>query len=651
MHSLPADSPIGPAADKSPAARHLLLGTAGHIDHGKSSLVRALTGTDPDRLPEEKQRGMTIELGFAHLEAGEFTFGLVDVPGHERFVRTMVAGATAIDMVLLVVASDDSVMPQTREHVDILRLLGVRYGVVALSKRDLVDAETAEMASAEVAELLADTPMAGFPIVPVSSLTGEGLPELRAALRQQAELVPVRPSSTVFRLAVDRVFTVHGRGTVVTGSAVLGSIDVGASLELLPAGRPCRVRGLQTHFTQADSLHVGQRVAINLVGLDKEDLARGDELATPGFLIPASLLHVRIYALTANAAPIKTGLLARLCIGTAEHICRLRLLEAPSVAPGGSALAELRVRSPLAAIWGQRFILRDETDVRTLGGGVVLRPAARRIARGTTEDLAGLRALESSDELERLEECLRYDPACAHDPLAVLRCTGIAPQQFDDRLSELEQAGRLRRIGGQRLYAAGMIRAALERARRWLEAYHARHPDEPGCPTDVFAGWLKRRWGAELGEHLMAELLAGPVRRLGRYCCLEAFAPKLTAEEKRLLDAIAAEYAEAGFQPPVPAALRCLGGAGPDRIRKLMKIAVATGDIIQISPEIFLHRERLEDLKLRLARRITETGGVSVADIRDLTGSTRKFVVPLVEYLDRIGFTQRTGDQRVLAAK
>ncbi len=517
--------------------RYLLLGTAGHIDHGKTSLIKALTGVDTDRLPEEKQRGMTIELGFAHLEVGDAAdavrFGIVDVPGHEKFVRTMVAGATAIDLVLMVVAADDSVMPQTREHFDIIHLLGVQHGVVAVSKCDLVDAEMAELVAEEVHDLLAGSPLADAPIVNVSATTGRGLDDLKRALHTQAQAVARRRTTGLFRLAIDRVFTIHGRGTVVTGSAVSGTVSVGETLELLPAGRRCKVRGPQTHFDQADELRLGQRVAVNLTGVEKDEVHRGDELARPGCLTPSRMLDVQLHTLSTGTKPLKHLQRVRLCMGTRECFARVRLLCAdddqssgrppcrPSVdegakgrsaetptatgvvlkklSPGGTCFAQLETAEPVVAEWGRRFIIRDETDARTLGGGVVLRPVSRRVTRRDLADIAGLKVMLADDDADRIEEVFRFESGQI-DELKLVCLSGVPEDAVNDRIEELKQADRLIVVGDSgQLVAASMIEDCCRRAAERLRQYHQKHPDDPGYLIDSFVGWLKGKWGEAVG--------------------------------------------------------------------------------------------------------------------------------------------------------
>ncbi|RMF73757.1 MAG: selenocysteine-specific translation elongation factor, partial [Planctomycetota bacterium] len=363
----------------APPAPHLVVGTAGHIDHGKSRLVRALTGTDPDRLPEERARGMTIELGFAHARLDDCDVWFVDVPGHEKFIRTMVAGATGVDAALLVVAADDSVMPQTREHAEVLRLLGVQRCIVALTKTDLVDDEWADAVEHETRELLAELGLEAAAVIRTSAVTGRGLDELRAALiaaarRRTADHDPF----AWFRLPIDRAFTIAGRGTVVTGSALHGEVSAGDELELWPHGRRVRVRGLQSHHEQRSAACGHMRLAVNLAGVGLDEVWRGCELATPGYLAPTRLVDVRLATLRMPGKTPAQTLRVRLHLATRELRVELRLLDAPQAAIVRDAYAQLRLAEPMVASWGQRFILRDDAEQRTLGGGVILRPFARR---------------------------------------------------------------------------------------------------------------------------------------------------------------------------------------------------------------------------------------------------------------------------------
>src|SRR5438477_560381 len=381
--------------------RDLILGTAGHIDHGKTSLVKALTGIDCDRLPEEKARGITINIGFATLELGEFRLGIVDVPGHERFIKNMLAGATGIDLAVLVIAADDSIMPQTREHLEILRLLGLRHGLIALTKCDLVDDTTREVVELEIRDLVQGSFLETAPIVPTSAHTARGIPELKAAIAAVCQQVQARTGKEWFRLAIDRSFIVQGHGTVVTGSVTAGTVRVGDEVEWLPKRERVRVRSLQNHDRPVEEVHRGMRAAINLAGVHHEDVIRGQELATPGYLVPSRVVTVRLHCLADARRPIKHRAPVRFHVGTAEIMGTVSLLDCDTVDPGAWGLAQLFLEEPATATWGQPFVIRGPSATQTLGGGQVLQPVAKKVRRRHVEMLERIEKLWTGDAEQR----------------------------------------------------------------------------------------------------------------------------------------------------------------------------------------------------------------------------------------------------------
>jgi len=645
-------TPDPPAVEENRSAtRHYILGTAGHIDHGKTSLVRALTGTDPDRLPEEKRRGMTIELGFAELRVGDIRFGVVDVPGHERFVRTMVAGATAIDIAVLVVAADDSVMPQTVEHVDILNLLGVRRGVVALTKIDMVDPSLIELVAEEVGTLLHGSPLEHAPICPVSSGTGQGLDDLKQQLARAAGDVHVSPPQPPFRMAIDRVFTVQGRGTVVTGSVLRGTADAGDVLELLPTGETCRVRGLQSHGVDSDRVLRGQRAAINLGGVDRQRIERGCELATPGYLKSSYMIDVRLQCLGSARQPIASAATVRLGMGTRETPVRVVLYESERLEPGAVQYAQLRSGEPLVAVHGQRFILRDASATRTIGGGTVLSPVASRRRGEVNETIGILQDLDRGDEADRVEQVLRLARFSRLTDLQLCARAGIELAVLPNIFDRLRSEGRWLPVAGTNIYAVPTaVDDLVRRLNAWLERYHRTHPDEPGRKVDSVLGWLKRMADETLARPLLERLVADrTLKRLGAFVCLPAFAPQLSGADERLLEGMLAEFRAGGFQPPSLESLKVAAHADRKRIDRLVTLAVAIGELVPIEPKMYLHADVERRLRDAVQALIAERGPVTVAEVREVLASSRKFVVPFLEYLDRIGFTRRIDDRRVLA--
>jgi len=632
-------------------SRHFILGTAGHVDHGKTSLVKALTGTDADRLPEEQRRGMTIELGFAELVVGDTRFGVVDVPGHEKFVKTMVAGATGIDIALLVVAADDSVMPQTVEHLDILHLLGVQRGVVAVTKIDAVDSGLISLVVEEVRTLLAGTALKDAPICPVSSLTGAGLDELKRSILEVSRGIERSMPVAPFRMAVDRVFTVQGRGTVVTGSVLRGEVTPGDSLEVFPGPHSCRIRDLQTHGLQQRALSRGQRAAINLSGIDKEKIERGSELATPGYLRPTRLADVILRCLGSNQRPLRSTTTVRLEVGTTDLSVRVVLWEGDSLTPGASGYAQLRSGEPFTVTYGQRFILRDASATRTLGGGTVLRPVARRKRRDTTDMVKSLERLECGRPVERVEEVLRAAGFTQLTDLQVCARAGVELAALPGIRERLREEKRWSAVGGTDAQVTpSAIADVAVRLTAWLKRFHQTHSDQPGRPADAVLGWLERvTMNRTVARPLFDKFVAdGVVRLFGRFAGLPEFTPSLSAADERLLKTMVQEIQSGRFQPPILPELSIAVRGDHKRLARLATLACALGELIAIAPEMYLHADVERELRSLVADLIGRTGPATVAQIREALQSSRKYVVPFVEYLDRVGVTQRVGDQRVL---
>ena len=437
--------------------RHIIIGTSGHIDHGKTRLVGRLTNTNTDRLPEEKARGISIDLGFANWSDGGFQFGVIDVPGHERFVRNMVAGATGMNLGMLVVAADDGVMPQTREHLEIMDLLGLETGLIAITKTDLVDPDFVEFVTEEVRELTEGTFLDGCPIVPVSSETGDGFDELRATLLKMAEQVSSVSEKPVFRMPIDRVFSVTGHGSIVTGSVLSGAVAAGETIELMPEQREVRVRSVQNHGANADDSGARQRTAINLAGVKTEELRRGQELATVGSLEPTTRLIVDVKCLTSSPMELKDRVELNLHLGTTEAPIRLLCGKEP-VKQGTKRIIELRTKEPIVATWGQRFILRRVSPAVTLGGGTILDPgvAPLKRLRSITDHVEGL---QSNDEIERLAGLLRHLDSVPKDPAIAMRRAGVDSRRYDELIQQLQSDGVLQKRWSRRLTGADASRS------------------------------------------------------------------------------------------------------------------------------------------------------------------------------------------------
>jgi selenocysteine-specific elongation factor len=638
-------------------APKLVVGTAGHIDHGKSRLVWVLTGTDPDRLPEEKVRGMTIDLGFAHGQFDGCDISFVDVPGHERFIRNMVAGATGIDVAVLVVAADDSVMPQTREHAEVLSLLGVERCIVALSKMDLVDDEWADAVEDEVRGLLTGFGIQPLCCVRTSAEDGRGVEELRGVLarlarEQSRQAEPYR----WFCLPIDRSFVIPGRGTVVTGSVAHGTVSREDELELWPTAERVRVRDLQSHHDARDSAAGRRRLALNLAGVSREDVARGYTLATPGYLEPARFLDVRLATLRMPGKTRKDVLRLRLHIATSEVLAELRLADKPESETVSGVFAQVKTAEPIVATWGQRFILRDESGMRTLGGGRVLRPVGRLWTARRPIQRQGLQALFEGQPAARLEEVIR---AAEWQPLDDKRLSVRAGLRDEQEAAEmcrrLMGAGKIRVIEAASLRLCvhnSHLQALSEDLQRRLKEFIAANPRLPGLARAQAPAWMPGACPPRLRQALAEWWVShGPVTLEHDHLVPAGKRQELPQVDQALLNAMLNEFDAGAFQPPLIAELKCRTPKNEKRIRELIELSVAQGKLVRFAPDMWLHDRRWKELVERVTGAIRERGGITVADIRTLLNSSRKYVVPIVEALDAAGITRRVGDLRQLGPK
>jgi len=632
--------------------RDLILGTAGHIDHGKTSLIKALTGIDCDRLPDEKKRGITIDIGFATLETAGFRLGIVDVPGHERFIKNMLAGATGIDLALLVVAADDSVMPQTREHLEILKLLGLRHGVIALTKSDLVDATTQEVVELEIRELVQGSFLEDAAIVHTSAHTGLGLDELKKAIAAIGETVVERSGAEWFRMAIDRSFIVQGHGTVVTGSVISGSLRVGDEVAWQPRGELVRVRSLQNHDQPVEEVHRGQRAAINLAGVHHEDVLRGQELATPGYLTPSRVLTVRLHCLDDMKRPIKHRLPIRFHIGAAEIMGAVSLLDCDSIAPGAWGLAQIFLEEPALATWGQPFVIRGSSASTTLGGGQILQPIAKKIRRRHLDTLVRIEQLWSGDAEQRAVNVAWFAGYAGFTPADLVRGANVAPPAAFELIARLLERGELVQLdlGSARklIVHADMIRELDERIVLAVQRMHEQFPLMTSLDRQKVQAQLDYVGDEALVQAAVERLLRqkkllGDARRIAD----AGFKPKLSANLRKLKDKLVAAYLEAGFQPPEPASFAGQAGGNASNLKDLFDVCVAEGHLVAVGGDVFLHADAEADMRKRVLDRLATGPGLTVAEIRDLLGTTRKYAVPFCEYLDRAGVTQRDGDLRV----
>src|SRR5256714_3090043 len=632
--------------------KSIIVGTAGHIDHGKTALVRALTGIDADRLPEEKRRGITIDIGFADLDLGEVRIGFVDAPGHERFVKNMLAGAHGIDVVALVIAADESVMPQTREHFDICRLLGVSKGLIVLTKKDLVDEELLQLARAEAEELVEGSFLEGAPIVSVSSRTGDGIDEVKQALREIGAQVPERSSDYIARLPIDRSFTMKGFGAVVTGTLIAGAIHEGDDLDLLPMGTRVRVRGVQVHGSSVKQADAGQRTAINLAGVESAVIERGMILVEPGRLRTTQIVDASINVLPDAPRPLRSRQRVRVHIGAAELLARVRVLESEGeIKPGARGLAQLRFESPIVAVLGDRFILRAYSPQMTIGGGVILNPfATKHRPRELASARERLTLLAGGDHSQQLAQYI-----IGAGRLGITRSELAARTAWRDEV--IESALQSTAIANSivRLETTLLAREVYDELKnaivREIEAHHKREPLARGLPKET----LHDRFFAGASTEVFREAI-GQMEKDGAFASekeiakMRGHARELSPEDAQAKDKLETAYRNAGVAPPALADAFKNAGLDNTRGRKILQLILDSGSLVKVHGDMLFHQEALDALiqKLR-ARAVTQPDrSIDVGAFKELAGISRKYAIPLLEYFDRQRVTRREGDRRII---
>jgi len=657
-----------------------VIGTAGHVDHGKSTLVHALTGIDPDRLREEKEREMTIDLGFAWLTLPNGkSAGIVDVPGHRDFIENMLAGVGGIDAALFVVAADEGVMPQTREHLAILDLLGIGTGVVALTKVDLAESEEwVELVAADVSETVEGTVLEGAPIIPVSARTGQGLDELMSALQRMLAQVEPRRDLGRPRLPIDRVFTISGFGTVVTGTLTDGCFEVGQQVQVLPRGLKARVRGLQTHKQKVERAAPGSRVAMNLSGVSKADLKRGDVVTIPGWLRPTVLVDVQLHYLpdtlrsssprlrsgqagqTLRSSsgqaqrPLRHNTQLKFFSGTAETMARVRILGQDTLPPGQSGWAQLRLQEPVALSKGDRFIVRIPSPSVTVGGGVVVDPyPSRRHRRFHPEVLTRLETLAQGSPAEILLQALeRKGPVLARDLLSASRLGDAAPDALAQLLDEGQavllgpQQGETRffpknLVSNQLLAASTWWSALTDRISRALFAYHQKFPLRTGIGREALRSGLGLE--ARVFNAVMARATAeGLVADEGAIIRLPSYTVRFNPEQQRQVDALLARFRHQPYTTPsVKESVAAVG-------EEVLGVLIARGDLVQVSSDVLFLPKTYEEIETRICAHLEREGSITLAGTRDMLKTSRKYAQALLEHLDEVGVTRRVGDERIM---
>lgn len=627
----------------------IIIGAAGHIDHGKTALVKALTGIDADRLQEEKRRGITIDLGFAHLELPDpqgqaIRFGFVDVPGHERFVRNMLAGIGGIDLVLLVIAADEGIKPQTREHFDICRLLSIQRGITVLTKSDLVDSDTLDVVRLEVEEFLRGSFLESSPIIPVSALKGTGLDELQKNLVTAAASASVRDAGTITRLPIDRAFTMKGFGTVVTGTLIAGTIRKEDELELFPGNRRVRLRGVQVHGTAAERAVAGERTAVNLAGIEKHEIERGMMLASPGLLEASPRIDVKL-SLLSSAKPLKHGARVHLHAFTSEAIATVNLFEVKQLQPGAEAFAQLRLSAPLLLLPGDRFIIRQFSPVMTVGGGVVLDAFPKpRLKPEIRYAVIKATNLGSPEDILCARIARRWYSGMTLAQL--VRETGWPPAVVRERLaSPLKKNAVV--VAGDRFMCFPAVAALKQLVVSTLERFHDQHSLAPGMQQQTLreklnldAALLSFAIG-ELTREQRLEIKGDLVHLAGRGVVMK----DEEAESRRLIEQA---FASTGLK--VPALKDVLAGLKIDQTRaqKIVTLLLRDKTLIKVSDDLVFHQSALVGLRQQLLIQRAKSSKIDIARFKDLTGVSRKYAIPLLEYLDRERVTRRVGDERII---
>lgn len=632
--------------------KEIILGTAGHIDHGKTSLVRALTGIDTDRLKEEKERGITIELGFAFMDLPSGTHvGIVDVPGHERFVKNMVAGVTGIDMVAMIIASDESIMPQTREHLEICSLLGLQHGLIVLTKRDLVEQEWLDMVIEDIKEFTSGTFLENAPIIPVSSATGEGMDQLIKTVDKIAENIPEKSSSGLFRIPVDRVFTMKGFGTVITGTLASGKISVGDSVMIYPKKTNTKIRGIQVHNSPVESARAGMRTAINFQGLDLDEVNRGDVIALPETLKPSYLVDASFTYLKSNSRALKNRSKIRFHAGTAELHGNLILLDQEQVEPGETALVQIRLDTPVTCVKDDRFVLRSETPVRTVGGGVILNPIPKKHKRLKEHISEGLSSITSGDIEAGIVfqiEQTGYN-GISFDDMKLM--TNLSEKKLDGVISKLLSDRKAVQVDKEnRIYIHEKTLSSFnEKLLTLLTNYHRQNPLKNGMPKEELKSKFPDFAGGKFFNHAIQRLIKdGRVIQSENVVHLSTHKVALHEDQQKVKERILEIYTQSGLTPPSFKQMYDELNIDSQAAKDVLLLLVKEGKIIKAKDDLFFEAGAIKILEQQLYDFLIANDEISAPLFKDMTGLSRKYLIPLLEYFDSINFTIRIGDTRKL---
>ncbi len=633
--------------------KQVILGTAGHIDHGKTSLIKALTNIDTDRLKEEKERGITIELGFAHLDLpGGKRLGIVDVPGHEKFVKNMVAGATGIDLVALVIAADEGVMPQTREHLEICELLKVNHGLVVLTKIDMVEHDWLEMVKEDVTEYLTDTFLADSPIVEISSVTGEGLDELVKVLDELVQKIPERDMGHIFRLPIDRVFTMKGFGTVITGSTVSGKVATGDEVTIYPHKIASRIRGIQVHNREVNEVRAGLRTAINFQGLEKTAILRGDILAAKDSLMPTYMVDVILKLLESAPRKLKNRAKVRFHTGTSEIISTVVLLGRDKLTPGETCFAQIRLDQPTAVLRHDRYVLRSYSPVRTIGGGEILNALPGKKKQFSDIALSELKLLHAGelDEVIELFVSLGRFRGVEEGELPFL--TNTSKKKLDEVLKALKAQLRITLYDKEKglLIHSDFLKKAKNEILENITQYHKDFPLKTGLPKEELRSRTPGAKNPKLFSYLIDRLTKDDtIVQEKEIVRLKDHRVMLAHDQQKTRKNLEDTYLKSGLQPPY---FKDLTNTLPGNTGKeILEVMVKEGILLKVKEDLYFHRKAIHELEERLIYFLKEHGTIDTPQFKEMTGTSRKYTIPLIEYFDKIQLTVRVGDSRVLRKK
>lgn len=635
--------------------KQIILGTAGHIDHGKTTLIKTLTGVDLDRLKEEKERGITIQLGFTSLSlpSGQI-LGIVDVPGHEKFVRNMVAGVGGIDIVLFTIAADEGIMPQTREHLDICQILKIKRGIIAVTKTDLVDEEWLQLVKDEIKEFIQGSFLEKAPVIPLSSATGQGISSLLATLDTIAQAVEERTSEGLFRLPVDRVFTMKGFGTVVTGTLIAGTIATGDSVEILPEKLEAKIRGIQVHNQQVEKASAGLRTAINLQGMDKDFLERGNVLVPLKTVTPTSRIDVMIEHLPGSSKSLKNRSKIRLHSSTSEVLAQLILLDQDELPPGGHALAQLKLERPIVVLPRDRFVIRSYSPIFTIGGGEVLDANPHKHKRRASETLAQLNAIKLGSDKENIQLFVSDSGWAGLDLLQLVPKTGKAPSQLSRLLNELIKEGKLILIDKetQKVIASQKYEELKSLLLKQMKEYHKKFPLKKGVPKEELKGKLPPLIDLRLFNYLLTDLLNSSLIAVEKEkLWLHEHTPLLKDSQKELKDTIEQIYHKGGLTPPSFKELVTQLSSDERETRSIIDLLTAESIVVKVKDNLWFHRDALATLKKDLIEFLKDHGEITTPQFKELTQASRKYAIPLMEYCDQSKITIRVGEKRILREK